>query len=64
MSRVLLASLSGVLGFLLYVAGVMVLGDWVVHRHWALQFAFYALAGIAWVWPAKWLMFWAAGKRA
>ncbi|WP_207540128.1 DUF2842 domain-containing protein [Sabulicella rubraurantiaca] len=63
MSRVPLAFLLGILGFLAYVGIVVALGDFVVHRHWMLQFVYYAAVGILWVWPAKWLMFWAARKN-
>ena len=28
-----------------------------------LQVPFFVVAGIAWAFPAKWLMFWAAGQR-
>ena len=31
--------------------------------HWLLQVPFFVVAGIAWAFPAKWLMFWAAGQR-
>ncbi|HEY4252232.1 MAG TPA: DUF2842 domain-containing protein [Roseomonas sp.] len=60
MSRIAIASIAGILGFLLYVAAVLILADLVLHLHWTLQIAFFALAGIVWAWPAKWLMFWAA----
>ena len=55
--------LRGVGGVLTTLGVVVALGDFVVHRHWALQFVYYAAVGILWAWPAKWLMFWAAGQR-
>lgn len=55
-----LAILAGLAGFLLYLGLVLRVGDWAAHWHWAPQFAFYAAAGIAWVWPARRLMVWAA----
>ena len=60
MSRIAIASIAGILGFLLYVAAVMMLADLVLQTHWILQILYFALAGILWAWPAKWLMFWAA----
>ncbi len=50
----------GLAGFLLYLGLVLRVGDWAAHWHWLPQFAFYAAAGIAWVWPARRLMVWAA----
>ena len=61
--RIWVASIGGVLGFLLYVAAVMVVADHVLGWHWLLQVPFFAAAGIAWVWPAKWLMIWAANPQ-
>jgi hypothetical protein len=31
----------------------------VLALHWLAEFVFFAVAGIAWVWPAKWLIAWA-----
>lgn len=63
MSRASLAFLIGVVGFFAYIWAVVTLGDAVVHRHWTIQLVYYVVAGILWVWPAKWLMYWGAGKR-
>jgi hypothetical protein len=60
MSRPLIAAFAGVSGFLLYVGVVVALADAVLQLHWLVQFAYFAVAGIAWVWPARALMFWAA----
>lgn len=60
MSRIAIASIAGILGFLLYVGAVLVVADLVLRTHWLLQVVYFALAGILWVWPAKWLMIWAA----
>ena len=56
-------SRSGLLGFLLYVGLVLRLADHVLQWHWLLQVPFFLVAGIAWAFPARWLMFWAAGQR-
>lgn len=60
MSRSVIAALAGVLGFILYVVVVLLVADRVRHLHWAIEMLFFAVAGIAWVWPAKRLMVWAA----
>jgi hypothetical protein len=60
MSRPLIATLAGVSGFLAYVGLVVALADIVLQHHWLLQFLYFAVAGIAWVWPARALMFWGA----
>lgn len=61
MSRRPVALLAGLLGFLFYVAGVLVVADLVHGLHWAVELVFFAVAGIAWVWPAKRLIVWALG---
>jgi hypothetical protein len=63
MPRILIASLVGILGFLAYLGVTVALADHVLTLHWALQIPFFLAAGIAWAWPARWLMFWGAGQR-
>lgn len=58
MSRTLIASLAGIGGFIAYVVVVLLLADHVRTLHWALEFLFFAAAGMLWVWPAKWLITW------
>ncbi|MGG5817551.1 DUF2842 domain-containing protein [Falsiroseomonas sp. HW251] len=60
MPRSLIALLVGTLGFLLYVGAVVALADVVLGLPWFVEVAYFTLAGIAWVWPARALMFWAA----
>jgi hypothetical protein len=60
MSKPMLAGIIGILGFLLYVAAVIMLADHVLGTHWILELIYFALAGIVWVWPAKALIIWAA----
>jgi hypothetical protein len=65
MSRTSIAALAGIAGFLLYVVVVLVVADHVLALHWLVELVFFAVAGIAWVWPAKWLIAWAvAAKKA
>jgi hypothetical protein len=59
MSRPALATLAGLAGFLAYVVVVLLLADHVRSLHWTAELVFFAVAGIAWVWPAKRLMAWA-----
>ncbi|MFZ6761549.1 DUF2842 domain-containing protein [Roseomonas sp. KE0001] len=62
MPRILLATLLGLAGLLLYLGLVLWLGDRVQRLHWTLQLVFYVLAGFVWVFPIRRLMFWAARK--
>jgi len=59
MSRRPIALLAGTGGFLAYVVLVLILADHVQGLHWVIEMLFFAVAGILWVWPAKWLMGWA-----
>ena len=63
MSRIPIALFAGLLGFALYVMAVVALADHVLGLHWLVQFAYFTVAGIAWAFPAKSLMFWAARGR-
>ncbi len=60
MSKPLIALIIGLCGFALYVAAAISLADYVLGTHWLLEFGYFALAGVAWVWPARALMFWSA----
>jgi hypothetical protein len=62
MSRPALAFLIGLLGFIVYLAVVAIVGDFFINEHWVIQFIYYAFAGIIWVYPAKRLIYWGAGK--
>jgi hypothetical protein len=64
MSRSTLATIAGIAGFLAYVVVVLVVAEHVLALHWTLEFLFFAVAGIAWVWPAKWLIAWAVQPPA
>jgi hypothetical protein len=60
MSRAAFATLIGIGGFILYVMAVVALADHVIGLHWLVQLAYYVIAGVAWAWPARALMFWGA----
>ena len=61
--RTALALPIGLLAFLAYVGLVVVLADPVLGLHWAVQALYFVVAGLAWTWPARRLMVWAAGAR-
>jgi hypothetical protein len=63
MTRITVAALGGILGFILYVMVVVALADHVLTQHWLLQLVYFTLAGTLWAWPAKALMVWGAGGR-
>ena len=63
MSRTPVAAIVGILGFGAYVAAVVTLADQVLRLHWTLQVLYFTVAGIAWTWPARGLMIWAARGR-
>lgn len=63
MSRGKIAFLIGTLGFIAYVAIVVILGDHIIGQHWAIQLIYYVVAGIIWVIPAKKLIIWGAGSN-
>lgn len=60
MSRPAIAALAGIAGFILYVLAVLQVADLLRGAHWAVELVFFAVAGVAWVWPAKRLMVWGA----
>jgi hypothetical protein len=62
-SRIGLAALIGVIGFLLYVGAAVALADLVLPLHWSLVALYFLVAGIAWALPARALMVWAARGR-
>ncbi len=62
MSRVPIAVVAGVGGLILYVMAVVALADHVLGLNWAIQAAYYLVAGIAWVFPMQKLMYWAARR--
>ena len=64
MSRIPLALVAGILGLLLYIGAVVALADRVLPGHWGLHLLYFAVAGVAWVWPISRLMYWAARKQA
>jgi len=63
MPRTAIAALVFLIGFTTYVAVVVTLADHVFALNWSVQAAYFIVAGVAWAWPARALMFWAAQPR-
>ena len=63
MSRIPFAVLVFLLAFMAYVAAAVVLADHVLVLHWTVQALYFVVAGVAWAWPARALMFWAARRQ-
>ena len=62
MSRIPIAVLVFLIGFTAYVVAVVTLADHVLKLHWVVQAVYFVVTGIAWAWPAKALMVWAARR--
>jgi hypothetical protein len=63
MSRTTLAVFAGLLFIFAYVITVITVPDFVGQMHWAVEAIYWALAGIIWVFPVRWLMLWSVKKR-
>lgn len=61
--RSLFGTLLLIILMVLYVGAVLTLAEfYVAGTHWLVQLIFYIAAGIAWTWPAKWLLNWVRPK--
>ena len=63
MNRVPIAVVGGIAGLIVYIMIATAVADIVVPMHWTIQAAYYLVAGVAWVFPIHWLMFWSVHKR-
>lgn len=63
MSRTPIAVLAGITFVIAYVTAAISIPDAVGRMNWAIEAAYWALAGIAWVFPVRWLMLWSVHKR-
>jgi len=63
MPRIPLAILAFLVGFTAYVGAAVALADHVLRLHWTVQAVYFLVTGVAWAWPARALMFWAARGR-
>ncbi|MEJ1978177.1 MAG: DUF2842 domain-containing protein [Acetobacteraceae bacterium] len=62
MSRPFAATLLGVAFIIMYIAAAITIPD-VLPGQWAVQAIYFLVAGVAWVFPVRWLMLWSVGKR-
>jgi hypothetical protein len=62
MGRILLATVTGLAGFVAYLAGAATLAEFIGPLHWSLQALYYGVAGVLWAIPARSLMLWAARR--
>jgi len=62
MPRILVATVAGVAGFVVYIVSAVTLADVVEHLHWSVQALYFLAAGVLWTLPARWLMYWAARR--
>ena len=63
MSRAPIAVLASLIWFVAYVAGAVALADALAPMHWAVQAAYFLVAGLLWVFPVLWLMRWSLTRR-
>lgn len=56
--RILVGTLAILGGLAIYGLAVMSFAAQLLPQHWLVEGLFYAVAGIAWVWPAAWLTRW------
>jgi hypothetical protein len=62
-SRTPAATLAGVAFVLAYIALAVIVPERLPRMHWLIEALYWCLAGILWVFPIRWLMLWAVGKR-
>ena len=63
MSRTPVATLAISVFIVAWIAAAVVLADRLSPMHWAVQVAYFVVAGFVWVFPVRWLMLWGAHKR-
>ncbi|WP_291295872.1 DUF2842 domain-containing protein [Elioraea sp.] len=63
MSRAAIAWLAGIVGLALYLFAVLELAELATGHHWAIDLVYFAIAGIAWAFPAARLMRWVVAGR-
>lgn len=58
-----MATLAGLAFVLCYIVGAVALAVAMGRLHWAIEAAYWGVAGVVWVFPVRWLMLWSVGKR-
>jgi hypothetical protein len=59
-----IALLVGLIGFFAYLLIVLEVAALLAGSHWALEFLFFAVAGVIWAFPAARLIRWVVEGRA
>jgi hypothetical protein len=63
MGRIVTACFAGCAFLAAWIAAATILADHVHGLNFAVQFAYFAIAGFVWVFPVRWLMLWAVHQR-
>lgn len=63
MSRPAAATIAGILFVFVYIVAIVMIPDLLGRMHWAAEAVYWLVAGLLWVLPVRWLMFWSVGKR-
>ncbi len=63
MNRLPIAISLGLIGVAGYIAGAVVLADFVLTLNWVIQAIYFTIVGLAWAMPVRWLMLWSVGQR-
>ena len=58
-----MATLAGLAFVFVYIVAVVAIPDMIGRLHWTAEVVYWAVAGVVWVFPIRWLMLWAVGKR-
>lgn len=63
MSRPTLATLAGLVFVLVYIVAATAVPEIFGRMHWAAEALYWCVAGVAWVFPIRWLMLWSVYRR-
>lgn len=63
MSRPAIATIAGLLFVAAYIVAAVVFAGAVGRWYWPIEALYWAVAGIVWVLPIRWLMLWSVHKR-
>lgn len=63
MKRSTVATVAGLLFVLVYIIAAISIPDLLGRMNWAVEAAYWCVAGVLWVLPIRWLMLWSVGKR-
>ena len=63
MSRTPIATLAGIVFVLAFIVVAVAVREAFGRVPWPIEALYWAVAGLLWVLPVRWLMLWAVGKR-